>query len=1549
MDRTAKLLPKCGRRSNVRPEVFEKLLLITVLLVAIICFWHGASAQRDTICPPQDIILPCRCSQRGSEIQIWCSHSDLPRVLTGLKAVSKSINRPIDELILENNFLPSLPGRTFAPLNILRLMLRHNGLERVSNGWLNELDKSLVEVFIVERNLRSLPIDSLVGLRKLEAVTIQSDSLKRLPDFSGLPKLRYISVQSASLIEISPQSLRDLKNLETVNIVGSRTLTRLEGGLFNDLPKLNMINLSENGIDWVHLRAFVGLPSLKILQLSGNKMTDAGMIGRAVKDIPNLTGLKLDRNAISKLNEGSFVDLPALKELYLNDNTITEIFHGAFHRTPSLKLVHLENNYLRRVHPESFLQASGSGVEIIHLQQNEIGRVEELRSLLDALPMLRFLDLSYNKLDSIPFGALRGHGTLEQLYLNNNKIRMIERDAFMAMPGLRELRLSNNSLSDILPMPFWNLPGLKGIDISYNNFHRVEPTLLIGVPSLRRFDISGNSLSVLDPAAFVNTPMLETVNISFNELSLIHPATFRDLNHLFEVDAGNNKLQEFIPGLPIAVERINLQQNQISTLPQPPSNILDLPALRMLDLSVNHLTRIAKGTFQTTPQMRVLGLARNQLQSIDEGSLTGMGRLEVLNLQDNRLLALHERSLSSLENLRELTLQGNRIEVLVDHLLDNNGHLERFDASRNSIVDISPKAFRNSRSLQALDLSANKLRQLPESLSGLSELREIDVSFNELTDLTPNVLGSWRNLEELKASNNRVNQLHQGSLRNLPMLQYMDLSSNELSILEHGSLRNLPELQELVLADNKLSELKDRVFEDLPNLQAVHLQQNNLQFVAPQTFYRSPSIVYLNLSANQFRNLDSVGLRSVRNLEVLDLSGNFIRKITTNPLRGLDWLVELKLDNNKICGIQGEPFSSMPRLRVLSIRNNRMVRVPESIFRNLRSNIAILDVDGNPLECNCEMLWYRGWLQETGTLFPGPRCNNGKMLIDMRLSRTECQTDARVGTGPDQQIPLTNDHGDVFTRALDFDDCGSENYESLPPGPAPGIGPGTIAIPPSPVDRDPQGSNNFSQTFVDFNNNKFNHLYNQPLAPVQNNSPFTFFGVPIPSLNIGKMFGGSGRSSNNRASTGTRAKGRVQVYRPNDPDLPPILKNGDRVDSSIPIKSPADTHEKNPGATNDNNLFYRPYFQTSFQKPEIQKGGFTPVIPGSEGGFKPITDPTVKIIKQNISGPGIWPEEFSDRVPLVSDHTRYLQKNKFEATIKPSHHAPYFVDGISHGNPVHIVQQNDSENTKESTNRSEMTEKPNTAPKNSEMEEDEDDEGDEESETEEEEIEQQPAPPFPGVSKYEETDLTTRLSIELGTATTIGPLGFNKPYTLHKTEPTMTRELTRAPTNEFYDGVNHSPSSLSALVSPGSQLNNLPTETGGGGSTAGKRPPGKSTIEKVAAPLSSTVTPYVGNSPRADEYSPGTHRIASKYDNGGDFVTQSIADLAQHHFHPNEGNEIRKREDMDWYYATYNRTPIYDDFDGPGLNPYKSGAGRNGGVFWVVMAGMTGVVISFLN
>ena len=326
-----------------------------VLIIVCLNLCTSQNFNGNGICPPQELILPCRCSQKGSEIQIWCSHSDLPRVLNGIKSTSKAINRPIDELILENNFLPSLPGRAFAQLQITRLMLRHNGLERLSAGWLNDMETNLVEIFIVERSLRSIPVDSLFGIRNLEAITIQSESLKRCPEFSGLPKLRYINIESESLIELSPHGFRELLSLESISVIRNRGLTRLEGGLFVDLPKLKSINLQHNGIEWIHLRALSStLMSLHLIDLSHNRISNAGMVGRALKDIQSLETLNLNHNTIENLAEASFVDLPRLKELRLDNNLIHELHHGAFHRVPSLKIVHLENNRLRHVSKTAF-------------------------------------------------------------------------------------------------------------------------------------------------------------------------------------------------------------------------------------------------------------------------------------------------------------------------------------------------------------------------------------------------------------------------------------------------------------------------------------------------------------------------------------------------------------------------------------------------------------------------------------------------------------------------------------------------------------------------------------------------------------------------------------------------------------------------------------------------------------------------------------------------------------------------------------------------------------------------------------------------------------------------------------------------------------------------------------------------------------------------------------------------------------------------------------------------------------------------------------------
>lgn len=326
-----------------------------------------------------------------------------------------------------------------------------------------------------------------------------------------------------------------------------------------------------------------------------------------------------------------------------------------------------------------------------------------------------------------------------------------------------------------------------------------------------------------------------------------------------------------------------------------------------------------------------------------------------------------------------------------------------------------------------------------------------------------------------------------------------------------------------------------------------------------------------------------------------------------------------------------------------------MGRLRETNFRSLRSNIAILDVDGNPIDCSCDMLWLRAWLQETNSqagpvrdleiyfiykikIFCPQACRDGSMLRDLDLNRDNCNihpNDQNVNN-----IPLTNEHGDHFSRNNDYDDCGPVSgeggYEDFPPNQQ-----YFNNQRPSPVESDyfydqyvdypindtlTNALNNtlvrLNQTspFVDLNQNKFTQNQLQNLSPLPNpQSPqFTFFGRPLPGLNFGNVWG-SGRNANNRAASGetTRGKGRVQIFRPGDPELQVIVNRPTNDLDLFSKNREPDLFSKNrePAASikqpvvdsleKVDEKFYRPYpyFQTPFSQPKPEKG-FEPMIPG---------------------------------------------------------------------------------------------------------------------------------------------------------------------------------------------------------------------------------------------------------------------------------------------------------------------------------------------------------------
>lgn len=61
---------------------------------------------------------------------------------------------------------------------------------------------------------------------------------------------------------------------------------------------------------------------------------------------------------------------------------------------------------------------------------------------------------------------------------------------------------------------------------------------------------------------------------------------------------------------------------------------------------------------------------------------------------------------------------------------------------------------------------------------------------------------------------------------------------------------------------------------------------------------------------------------------------------------------------------------------------------------SLYLHLSLISEKGNPLSCSCGMLWLRGWLQQASS--EGPRCADGSLFRELRLSRQDCQRERYV-------------------------------------------------------------------------------------------------------------------------------------------------------------------------------------------------------------------------------------------------------------------------------------------------------------------------------------------------------------------------------------------------------------------------------------------------------------------------------------------------------------------------------------------------------------------------
>ena len=357
--------------------------------------------------------------------------------------------------------------------------------------------------------------------------------------------------------------------------------------------------------------------------------------------------LNFSNNNVVEINDPHFfVNVSrSVSVIDLYNNGLTRLTSGVFRFVFKLKRVLIGGNKLKYDQMDPVLQVPR--LRSLEIKCGGLGDIPKGFFFNRPCFMLRYIDMSWNKMQVLHFEAFQPLRRLENLRLSNNRIQTVNSSR---LQSLKYLILHKNKIVEfpmtcdengeslfpnliLLDLDFNHidaltdslcLPSLTNLSLKYNYFDSFTKNmfLLPRFPKLQQVELTQMRVKVLEMEAFAfNNSQLTYIKLGYNSIDfsseIVHEDVFRGCHRL---------------------ENLYMDRTNFNAVSDERFRDLfgSLTSLKVLYLGYTGL-QISPTTFLALPNLQELYMYSNSLRSIPDGGFDHLVNLTTLKLGNNQI------------------------------------------------------------------------------------------------------------------------------------------------------------------------------------------------------------------------------------------------------------------------------------------------------------------------------------------------------------------------------------------------------------------------------------------------------------------------------------------------------------------------------------------------------------------------------------------------------------------------------------------------------------------------------------------------------------------------------------------------------------------------------------------------------------------------------------------------------------------------------------------------------------------------------------------------